>query len=253
MPADRPDDQAPASRQHEVATAVHELRTPLATVRGFIETLLARGDELSADAERHMLQIAQRNTVLLGQRIDTLLDHERFTSGHVHLVPRPVVVADVLAEIVEDCAGLLTDHPVEVEVDPHVLATVDTVALAHVVGNLLSNAAKHSPAGSAITVRAHVDDDETVPVEVVDRGTGIDRDDLDRVFDPFFRVQDGPSGMGLGLSVVQRYVALWGGQLTIDSALGEGTTVRFTLPGADGIVGVVDLADGVELAGTSRA
>lgn len=230
MTPESPDDQpAGTSRQHELATAVHELRTPLATVRGFIETLLARGDELSADTQRHLLQVARRNAVLLGQRIDTLLDHERFASGHVQLGPRPVVLAEAVAEIVEDCAGLLSDHPVELAIPPDLVARVDTVALGHVLGNLLSNAAKHSTTGSPITVLAHADDDR-VQVEVVDLGDGIPAEDLERVFDPFFRVDHGPSGMGLGLSVVQRYVALWGGHLSIDSVPGEGTTVRFTVP-----------------------
>lgn len=235
-------DAAEARHQRELATAVHELRTPLATVRGFIETLLARGDELSEEAERRILEIARRNAVLLGQRIDTLLDHERFTTGHVRIVPRVVLLDLVVDEIVEDCAGLLADHTVEVDVPATTLARVDRVALGHVLGNLLSNAGKHSPAGSTITIRARPDG-TAVAIEVVDHGTGIAEHDLDRVFDPYFRVEDGPSGMGLGLSVVQRYVALWGGELDLTSTLGEGTTVSFTVPAAAALDDeVVDLA-----------
>lgn len=235
-------DAAEARHQRELATAVHELRTPLATIRGFIETLLARGGELSEDAERRILEIARRNAVLLGQRIDTLLDHERFTTGHVQLVPREVLLDEIVDEIVEDCAGLLADHTVEVEVPANTAARVDGVALAHVLGNLLSNAGKHSPAGSIITIRIRARPEEAaVAIEVVDHGTGISEHDLDRVFDPYFRAEDGPSGMGLGLSVVQRYVALWGGDLDIVSTLGEGTTVSFTVPAATVDDEVVDL------------
>lgn len=226
-----PPEPRPRDARQELAAAVHELRTPLATVRGFLETLLARGDELSPDAQQHILRIARRNAVLLGQRIDTLLDHERFAAGHMQLVPRPEVLAEVVTEIVEDCAGLLTQHPVEVAIPDDLVAHVDTVALAHVLGNLLSNAAKHSAAGAPIAVRARPAG-RRIDVEVVDLGDGIPAEDIDRVFDPFFQVDHGPSGMGLGLSVVGRYVALWGGHLNIDSVPGEGTTVAFSVPAA---------------------
>lgn len=215
-------------QRREIATVVHELRTPLATVQGFLETLAVRGDEIDDDTRAHIVEVALRNAVLLGQRIDTLLEYERFAMDEVeiHLVRRPL--HELVHRIVEDCAGLLTEHEVAVEVADGIVADVDATALAHVLGNLLGNAAKHSPAGTTITVRAF-DADQVVCLQVTDEGRGIDPEDLPRVFEAFYRGRDHPRGAGLGLSVARHYVELWGGRLTIDSAVGEGTAITFTL------------------------
>lgn len=226
-------------QRREIAAAVHELRTPLATIQGFLETLVARGDELDADTRDHIVSVALRNAVLLGQRIDALLEYERFAMGEAEVAPVPAPLTPCVAQIVEDCAGLLADHEVVLEIPPATVAEIDGTALAHVLGNLLGNAAKHSPPGSIVTVRA-VDDGSDVFVQVRDEGQGIDPADLPNVFEAFYRGRDRRRGTGLGLSVARHYVELWGGTLTIDSTRGVGTVVTFSLPSADAIVDVTD-------------
>lgn len=228
-------------QRREIASAVHELRTPLATVQGFLETLALRGDQMDDATREHIIEVALRNAVLLGQRIDTLLEYERFAMGEVEVHLDPVPLGDLVRRIVEDCAGLLSDHDVAVEVDDDIAAPVDPAALAHVLGNLLGNAAKHSPAGTTVTVSAF-DTEHAVCLQVVDEGHGIDPDDLPNVFEAFYRGRDRPRGAGLGLSVARHYVELWGGHLTIDSAVGEGTVVTFTLTPTDPDA-VVDVTD----------
>ncbi len=236
--------EAAVDRQRrEIAAAVHELRTPLATVQGFLETLVARGEELDADTRDHIVGVALRNAVLLGQRIDTLLEYERFAMGEAEVAPVTAPLYPCVSRIVEDCAGLLADHEVVLEIHPATVVEVDGTALAHVLGNLLGNAAKHSPPGSVVTVRA-VDAGADVLVEVRDEGQGIDPGDLPKVFEAFYRGRDRGRGTGLGLSVARRYVELWGGTLTIDSTLGVGTVVTFSLPSADTVVDVTDQAVG---------
>lgn len=212
-----------------LATAVHELRTPLATVLGFLETLVQRGDELDPRLREQITRIACRNAQVLQHRIDALLAHELDTGDpDLRLVPRRL--RDVVARIVEDCAGVLGDHAIHLDVDPDLWAAVDPDALSHVVANLLVNAARHSAARSAITIRATGAGDD-VRLEVVDDGDGIAPADLPHVFEEFFRGGDGSGeGTGLGLSVVKRYVTAWGGQVEIESTLGHGTRVRFSLP-----------------------
>lgn len=212
----------------DLAAAVHELRTPLATVQGFLETLLARGDELAPAVRDQITEVAHRNAVVLAHRIDSLLQYERLAvEPLVDQVPSRL--QDVVSRVVEDCTGILSDHRVRIAVDPRTWAQVDHDALSHVLANLLSNAARHSPADSTITVRA-TELRGDVRIEVVDQGEGIPASDLPHVFEAFYRGADHPgSGTGLGLAVVQRYVSLWGGTVDIASRPGEGTTVAFTL------------------------
>lgn len=215
-----------------LATAVHELRTPLATVLGFLETLVERGDELDPQLREQITHIACRNAQVLQHRIDALLAYELGT-GDPDLRLVPGRLQEVVARIVEDCAGVLDAHPVRIDVDPELWAAVDVDALSHVLANLLVNAARHSASGAPITVRGTSDDDD-VRIEVVDDGEGIAPVDLPHVFEEFYRGGDrSGEGTGLGLSVVQRYVTAWGGEIELESTLGAGTHVRFTLARVD--------------------
>lgn len=211
-----------------LATDLHELRTPLATVLGFLETLVDRGEQLDPALRDQITRIARRNARLLQHRVDALLALERRTTDpDLRLVPSPL--RDVVARIVEDCAGVLADHDVHLDVDPDLWATVDRDALSHVLANLLVNATRHSPAGTTVTVRA-TEEETDVVVEVIDRGEGIDPADLPHVFDEFYRGGDrSGEGTGLGLAVVRRYVTAWGGRVELESTLGTGTRVWFSL------------------------
>lgn len=212
-----------------LATAVHELRTPLATVLGFLETLVQRGDELDPRLREQITEIACRNAQVLQHRIDALLAFESAAEApDLRLAPHRL--RQVVGQIVEDCSGVLGDHAIHLDVDPGLWAAVDPEALSHVLANLLVNAARHSPSGSTIVVGATSSGDEVV-LEVVDHGEGISGEDLPHVFDEFYRGGDRRGdGTGLGLAVVRRYVTAWGGRVGIESALGTGTQVRFSLP-----------------------
>lgn len=237
-----------ARRTHEaqrhdddLAAAVHELRTPLATVQGFLETLLHRGQDLDPELRAQITEVAHRNAVLLGRRIDSLLQYERLAVEPV-LDLTDSVLRDVVVGVVEDCAGVLSDHEVAIDIDPRLVATVDSDALSHVLANLLGNAARHSPAGSTIALQA-TRLPEGVQVTVTDHGEGVPPADLPHVFEAFYRGGDHTGdGTGLGLAVVRRYVELWGGTIELASTPGEGTTVAFTLPHTTGgATGTIDL------------
>lgn len=218
-----------ARSANDLASAVHELRAPLTTVQGILETLVLRGEALPDEVRAHIAAVALRNARILGERIDTLLQGAR-PPDRTDLAPAPLDLAAAVARTVEDNGGTLADHRIVVEV-PETWVRVDERALAHVLANLLGNAAKHSPAGSRITVRAAGTGDP-VALQVADHGEGIHPDDLPHVFEPWFRGRSPVPGTGLGLWVAEDQVHRWGGDIEITSTRGEGTVVTFTLPAA---------------------
>ncbi|MBW3659448.1 MAG: GAF domain-containing protein [Actinobacteria bacterium] len=223
---------AERSRAEFTASIAHELRTPLTTVRGFIETLLLREDQLSATDRRQMLEISRRNAVDLTHRIASLLEHAKLEGDHVTVDPKVQLLGPALANSLENCRGLLSDHPLVVDAPDGLLVDLDEIALDHVVANLVSNAVKYSPPGSPITVRAEVVGEDRVVVSVEDQGIGIPPADVPFVFDRFYRggAQGRRSGTGIGLAIVKRYVELSGGRIGVESTPGEGTAFRFSLP-----------------------
>lgn len=216
--------------REEISTAVHELRNPLATIKGFLETLAARGDDLDDATRQHILEVALRNADVLSQRVDALLEYERLNAGLIRLEPRPVDLDRAVPAIIEDCSGLLTGHTVVVDVPAGVRATVDPEALSHILGNLLGNAAKHGPKEGVIVVRARPERDE-VTLSVHDAGNGIAPHELPHVFEPFYRGDQRLSrGAGIGLAVVHRLTVLSGGRVSVDSSPHDGTTFTVRLP-----------------------
>jgi PAS domain S-box-containing protein len=213
-----------------VSTVSHELRAPLTSVKGYTGLLLSRWDRLGDQQKREMLEQVNHDADRVRRLIDELLDISRLETGRLHLHRQLVDLAELIATVVGKVAmeypSLQADVSVAAEV-PRVYADPDK--LTQVLTNLLENACKYaSPAG--LTIGADVEGDD-VAVSVADRGEGIPQQDLPRVFDKFFRRDQGrPTGSGLGLWISRGLVQAHGGRLTATSVAGQGTTFRFTLP-----------------------
>src|SRR5438445_3115071 len=229
-------------RTEFVANVSHELRTPLTAIQGYLETLLGGALDERANARR-FLEIAFRHTERLGRLLNDLTDLSNIELGKVSLRRGPVRLSDVLGSVLDIVrpkaeagrVGLIAD------VEPPDLGVhADHDRLAQILINLLDNAVKYTPEGGWVTVRARplegAADVKGVEVRVRDTGVGIPRADLPRITERFYRVDKARSrdlgGTGLGLAIVRHLVLAHGGELTIDSVEGEGTTVRFTLPAA---------------------
>lgn len=213
-----------------VSNVTHDLRTPLASVHGIAETLLTRADELDPGVAERLLDRIGDNVARLSEMVHQLLD----LRGSVRSEASTSIE---LSSVVEAClwrlSPLLAEHPVDVDV-PVGLAAESTIPLLdHVLENLLTNAAKYTPAGSPITVRA-TPEGERIRVSVEDRGPGIPPEDLDQVTMKFWRadIHRSQPGTGLGLSLVEAMLADHGSRLGVSSVLGEGTTFSFELPAA---------------------
>jgi signal transduction histidine kinase len=212
----------------------HELRTPLTAVKGFVDTVLLQWERLDDATKRDLLERVSANTDELTTLITRLLDFTRIEGDVPPLTIEPLDLAATLRRIVDELRPVLASRPVTVEVPPglHVLGDLD--AITHVVGNLLSNAAKYTPDGTPVRVQAREAAEEVV-VSVEDDGPGIAAHDQQRIFERFYQAPGHGSsrrGAGLGLSIAARYVELLGGRIWVDSEPGRGAAFHVAIPRA---------------------
>ncbi|MEZ4236202.1 MAG: ATP-binding protein [Myxococcota bacterium] len=216
-----------------LAVLAHELRNPLAPLRTGID-LVARTPS-SSPAAQAALQAMSRQVTHLTHLLDDLLDVDRIGRGVLRIRRQPTSLAEALDVAVETSAPHLAagGHPLE-RIGPDVTVMGDATRLAQVFSNLLDNAARYSVPGGRVALTTEVVGDE-VDVSVRDAGAGLSPDDLQRVFEPFVRLDpDGPGGLGIGLTLARRLIGLLGGTVTAHSdGRGHGSTFRVRLPLAD--------------------
>lgn len=217
-----------------VSSVSHELRTPLTSLGGYIEMLLeGEAGELTAD-QRHFAEIIDRNCRRLNRMIDDILFVARVDAGRLSLELGWVDVAAVAAASVETVSARAQQGEVAVDLtvaEPVPQVWADQVRLGQMFDNLLSNAVKFTPPGGA--VRIEVDGaDDIVRVTVEDTGMGIPQDEVDHLFERFFRTSTvgAVAGTGLGLSIVKSIVEVHGGTITVSSTEGVGTAFHVELP-----------------------
>ncbi|HVV88614.1 MAG TPA: ATP-binding protein, partial [Kofleriaceae bacterium] len=210
----------------------HELRNPLAPIQTALELIQQRGGGL--DREHDVLAHQVEHVTRL---VDDLLDVARITRGKLALDLRPIALGDVIARAVEMTGPLVDErrHTLTADVAPGLLVLGDSVRLAQVMANLLTNAARYTEPGGHIAVAARREGADIV-VTVADDGIGLDADLLPRIFDLFTQGRrDGlrQGGLGLGLALVRDLTELHGGSITADSAgPGRGSTFTVRLPAA---------------------
>jgi len=216
-----------------VSSVSHELRTPLTSVLGYLETLCEH-EGLPADVITQ-LRVVQRNALRLRALLSDLLHVGQVGEDRLHLHRAPVDLGAIVDEAVEATRPFAEKcgRTVEVDTPGHLPALLDEQRIRQVLDNLLSNAVKYSSPGGRVTVvlRQGV---EAIEIEVSDTGMGIARDEVERVFDRFFRgggaLEKHIPGTGLGLNIVSSIVAAHDGAVTLDSEVGRGSTFRITLP-----------------------
>lgn len=243
-----------------LAMVSHELRTPLVAVTGTLEVLAL--DE-QGDRRRELVDVALRSASTLLAVIGDVLDFSKIESGHLDLDPRPVAVGRVVEELAAQyrhtasAKGVRLRTRIDGALAP--VHDVDADRLRQVLGNLVSNAIKYTPGGEVdVRVRAGdrpsrdvlaaeadgpathrrsgspdprpTDDVQLVTFDVVDTGIGVAPEDQERLFAPFAQARSRTDGTGLGLVIARQLTEAMGGTLTMESAVGEGTTMRVALP-----------------------
>jgi len=216
-----------------VADASHELRTPLAAVRAYAELFRRGADQNPDDLARSMDGIT-REAERMSKLVEDLLLLARLDEGRP-VERKPVKLDEVVGEAVETAHALDPSRPIAFEAEPTVVLG-DHDRLRQIVDNLLSNIRSHTPADSPVHVTVGRDNGEAV-IEVTDEGPGMDGQDLERVFQRFYRADPARSrargGAGLGLSIVAAVAEAHGGSVAVRSEPGHGSTFRIVLPLSD--------------------
>jgi two-component system sensor histidine kinase KdpD len=192
----------------------HDLRTPLASILGTVSSLRSFPEKYGEGEREELLGTLQEEAERLNRFVANLLDMTRLESGAVELKLELIDVAEIVGSALQRAGNVVAGHRVELDLEPGLpMLRVDAVLFEQVLFNLLDNAAKYSPAGSRIDVRAKRDG-ELVEIEVVDEGPGIPPADFERIFDKFYRVQAQDrrrAGTGLGLAICRGFVEALGG------------------------------------------
>ncbi|SHJ24002.1 two-component system, OmpR family, sensor histidine kinase KdpD [Roseomonas rosea] len=223
--------EADALRTTLLTSLGHDLRTPLTGIRGSLETLRTMGDALSPEARADLILAAEEETVRLTRFASNVLDMVRLESGQVALRREPVDLPSALeaaVERVEHATGRQVDCRIA---GPLPAPLLDPVLFGQILANLLDNALKFSGAQGKVAILARRDG-ASVLVSVEDDGPGIPREDLARIFDPFFRASRTDriaAGTGLGLAIARGLAVAMGGQITAESPIREGRGTRVTL------------------------
>jgi two-component system OmpR family sensor kinase len=223
-------------RRELVANVSHDLRTPLAALQGYLETLLLKEKQLTPEEQRHYLDIVTRHSERLGKLVSELFELAKLDSHDTQVHPEPFSLGELVQDVVQKFQLVAQKKNQRLQAHfaeelPFVCADIGLIE--RVLDNLIQNALQYTPAGGTITV-ALKERPTQIMVQVIDTGDGIPPEALPAIFDRFYRVekhrQHAAGGAGLGLAITKRILDLHGCAIEAHSTLNGGTTFTFHLP-----------------------
>ncbi len=227
---------ADSLRRELVAGVSHDLRTPLATLQGYIETLLMRNDVLSPAERREYLEIAIRHCVHLARLVAGLFDLAKLETGAMTMLREPFSIGELVQDVVQKYQPAARERGVHIGTNAGAdlpFVSADIALIERVLDNLVENAIRHTPAGGSVDVLLAAREG-SVDVSVNDTGSGIAAGDLPNIFDRYYRAasgrQDRLDHAGLGLAIVKKILDLHGVAITVASELNNGATFSFSMP-----------------------
>jgi len=225
-------------RRELVANVSHDLRTPLSSLSGYMETLLLKSSNLTEDERQDYLKIAHENAKRLSTMVEELFELAKLDANEVRPQQELFSLSELAFDVSQKFHLRASERNIQLEVDvdetvPYV--TADVGMIERVLDNLIDNALKHTPEGGCI--RLHLSAVKgKAKIAVSDTGYGIAEEELTHIFKRFYRKSDNaednstPTGLGLGLAIASRIVELHGSRLSVNSVLHQGTTFQFSLP-----------------------
>ena len=229
-----------AKRRELIANVSHDLRTPLTSLHGYLETLLLKEHELSEEERKEYIQIATNHSKRLGQLITELFELAKLDSVETLLNVEPFSLGELVQDVVYKFKLAAEKKGISLKANfgfDIPFAYGDIGLMQRVLDNLVENALRYTPKGGEIAVTLTPGHGNIV-VRITDTGCGIPNDELNHIFDRFYRLQksreEGELNSGLGLAIAKRIVNLHGGQISAESKLDKGTTFTFNMPAAQG-------------------
>ncbi|MGQ0547605.1 MAG: sensor histidine kinase [Betaproteobacteria bacterium] len=223
--------QGEALREALINSVSHDLQTPLAAILGSATALESLGEQGAPRARGELVATIRDQALRLASDIENVLDFTRIRAGQTAPRLELVELADIVNAALRRKQHALAAHPVAVSLPADLpMLRLDLFLMEHALANVLDNAAKHSPAGAPLRVAASVHNEQVI-LEVSDQGSGIGAQDLERVFEPFYRGAAPGPGSGLGLAICRAFVEANGGSVSASSTgAARGATVRIRLP-----------------------
>lgn len=222
-----------------VGEVTHELNNPLTSVLNYAKMIDSMGDV--NEMQTHCIKTIINNANRMAQLVQDLKEVSKLEAGHLKLEPDAVNMRQIIRDVIDSFNSQIEDKGQNLVVDVAEtlpLVWCDRNRTTQVLTNLVSNAHKYTPEEGHITVKAHLNGDESVHVAVQDTGIGLRPEDQAKIFQKYFRAADEKAqaspGTGLGLNITKRLVELQGGTIWFDSEFRKGTTFHFTVPVADG-------------------
>jgi len=228
--------KADSLRRELVTNVSHDLRTPLATLQGYIETLFLKDKSLSADDRKHHLEIALQHCERLGKLIDELFELAKLDSRERQVRYEPFNISELAHDVVQKFDLSAKEKQISIQIDPDPglpFVNADIAMIERVIENLLENAVRHTPPGGSIRLTLSPQNAD-IAVGISDTGCGIPGEDLPLIFDRFYqreKTRTGKTGYsGLGLAIARRVLELHNKSIIVESSAGSGTTFTFFLP-----------------------
>lgn len=223
-------------RRELVANVSHDLRTPLAAMQGYIETMILKQNQLSPEEQRRYLEIAMNHSERLGRLVTKLFELAKLDSGEVQISNEPFPIAELIQDVVQEFQLTAEKRGIVIETympKKDLLANADIGLIERVLENLIDNALSYTPEGGSVRLTLSLNAGQ-VRVQVADTGCGIPPEETARIFDRFYRVeksrQPTAEGAGLGLAIAKRILELHGSPITVESTVNAGSTFSFQLP-----------------------
>ena len=230
-------EQGDKQRKELLTHLSHDLRTPLASLQGFLEVLNQSGDKLSAQEQQDYLQVSLNNCGQLKQLIEQIFELAHLENGQININKETFNLGELIYDCIAKFSLAVEKKGINLSVEPAICdfpVIADIAKLERVLSNLIDNAIRHTPRDGSIAVRVKRGDDNQLFVQVSDTGVGIKHEELNAIFDPHYQASNsnkaGRQQGGLGLAICRGLLKLMDSEINVQSELGKGTMFSFNLP-----------------------